>query len=137
VNTDTQIVAIAQLLETPLLNLVNYATLVTTNASRYRSAGGNMSLLEFGARRAQGPDGAVSASRYALMVTTQPRKVRMWSLMFLTKGGFDGTSNVLAGFLFDVLPKGTIAHSFITSFRFACLGSCVEVRLSHKRQSSR
>eukprot|EP01102_Stenamoeba_stenopodia_P001958 TRINITY_DN11771_c0_g1_i1.p1 TRINITY_DN11771_c0_g1~~TRINITY_DN11771_c0_g1_i1.p1 ORF type:complete len:587 (+),score=118.00 TRINITY_DN11771_c0_g1_i1:96-1856(+) len=91
-------IAIAQLLETPLLNLVNYATLVTTNASRYRLAGGNMSLLEFGARRAQGPDGAVSASRYAIM------------------GGFDGTSNVLAGYLFDVVPKGTIAHSFITSF---------------------
>ncbi len=92
-------IAVAQLLETSILTLTNYPSLMTTNAAKYRLAVGfDKGLIEFGLRRAQGPDGGVSASRYSYM------------------GGFDGTSNVLAGYLFGVPIKGTHAHSYVQSF---------------------
>eukprot|EP00041_Stephanoeca_diplocostata_P033933 m.1136509 g.1136509 ORF g.1136509 m.1136509 type:complete len:586 (-) comp24433_c0_seq1:2537-4294(-) len=90
---------LVQLLETPFLTMVNFASLVCTNAMRHRIAvGTDIQLLEFGLRRAQGPDGGLSASRYCYL------------------GGFDATSNVLAGQMFDIPIKGTHAHAFVTSY---------------------
>src|SRR5512139_26205 len=92
-------IAVAQLLETATLTLTNYPSLMTTNAAKYRlTVGFDKGLIEFGLRRAQGPDGGVSASRYSYM------------------GGFDGTSNVLAGYLFGIPIRGTHAHSYVQSF---------------------
>lgn len=92
-------IAVAQLLETPLVNLVNYASLVATNAARHRFvAGKSKMLLEFGLRRAQGPDGGISASKYCYL------------------GGFDATSNVAAGRLFGIPLRGTHSHAFVSSY---------------------
>ncbi|CAB4317782.1 unnamed protein product [Prunus armeniaca] len=92
-------VAVVQLLETPFLNLINYASLVATNAARHRFvAGESKMLLEFGLRRAQGPDGGIGASKYCYM------------------GGFHATSNVAAGKLFGIPLRGTHSHAFVSSF---------------------
>jgi len=86
----------AQLIETLLLNLINYQSLIATKASRMRLAAGNRGLSDFGLRRAPA-QGGLLASRAAVI------------------GGFDGTSNVEAAKLFNLEPAGTMAHSFIES----------------------
>jgi len=87
-----------QILETALLNIVNYQTLIATKAARIVAATQGEPVLEFGLRRAQGIDGALAASRAAYI------------------GGCAATSNVLAGKLFGIPVKGTHAHSWVMSF---------------------
>lgn len=97
---------LAQLLETTIINLVSFPSLIATNARRFgipnsrmkMIAGRDVQLSEFGLRRAQGPDGGLSASQYSYL------------------GGFDSTSNVLCGKTYGVTVNGTMAHSFVTSF---------------------
>ena len=88
----------AQLIETALLNVVNFQTLIATKGARLRWAAQGDPVIDFGLRRAHGPEGAVMASRAAYI------------------GGVDSTSNVLAGSLYDIPVKGTHAHSWIESF---------------------
>ncbi len=85
----------AQIIETALLNLVSFSTLIATKATRIKLATKGQPVFEFGLRRAQGMDGGVTASLAAYL------------------GGCDGTSNVLAGKLFGIPVKGTHAHSWI------------------------
>ncbi len=88
----------AQLIETALLNIINFQTLITTKAARVVAAAEGDSVIEFGLRRAQGIDGALAASRSAYI------------------GGCVGTSNVLAGYKFGIPIRGTHAHSWVMSF---------------------
>lgn len=88
----------AQILETALLNIVNFETLIATKAARICLATRGEPVIEFGLRRAQGVDGGLSASRAAYV------------------GGCVATSNVLAGRLYGIPVRGTHAHSWIMSF---------------------
>jgi nicotinate phosphoribosyltransferase len=92
----------AQLVETALLNILNFQTLVATKAARCVTAAHSSqhpgTVIEFGARRAQGPDGALSAARAAFI------------------GGARGTSNVEAGHTFGLPVVGTHAHSWVEAF---------------------
>lgn len=88
----------AQILETALLNQINFQTLVATKAARVCLAAEGEPVLEFGLRRAQGIDGGLSAARAAFV------------------GGCAATSNVLAGKLFGIPVKGTHAHSWVMAF---------------------
>lgn len=87
-----------QLLETILLNVINFSTLVATKASRVCAAAKGDPVLEFGLRRAQGMNGGLAASRAAYI------------------GGCAATSNVLAGKTYGIPVKGTHAHSWVMSF---------------------
>ena len=88
----------AQLVETAILNIINHQSLIATKAARVCYAAKGDGIMEFGLRRAQGPDAGIYGARAAVI------------------GGCIGTSNVLCGQLFDVPVKGTHAHSWIMSF---------------------
>lgn len=87
-----------QLLETTILNLVNFETLIATKASRVVTAADGGSVMEFGLRRAQGPDAGILGARAAFI------------------GGCQSTSNVLAGMRYGIPVSGTQAHSWIQCF---------------------
>ena len=89
----------AQLVETAILNIVNHQSLIATKAARVVYAAEGDGIMEFGLRRAQGPDAGLYGARAAMI------------------GGCVGTSNVLAGQLFGVPVRGTHAHSWIMSFK--------------------
>lgn len=88
----------AQIVETALLNLINFQTLIATKACRVVLAAGGDPVLDFGLRRAQGIDGGLTASRAAYI------------------GGCAATSNVLAGAMYGIPVRGTHAHSWVMSF---------------------
>ena len=88
----------AQLVETALLNIINHQSLIATKTARVIYAAQGDGVMEFGLRRAQGPDAGIYGARAAMIA------------------GCIGTSNVLAGQMFDVPVKGTHAHSWIMSF---------------------
>lgn len=89
----------AQLIETAILNIINHQSLIATKTSRIVHAARGDGVMEFGLRRAQGPDAGIYGARAAMIA------------------GCVGTSNVLAGQMFDVPVKGTHAHSWIMSFQ--------------------
>lgn len=88
----------AQLIETALLNIISHQTLIATKASRIVRAADGKKVVEFGLRRAQGPDAGIYGSRASII------------------GGCSGTSNVLASQMFSLDPKGTHSHSWVMSF---------------------
>ena len=88
----------AQLIETALLNIINHQTLIATKASRVVQAAEGGTIMEFGLRRAQGPDAGIYGARAAII------------------GGCVGTSNVLTGQMYNMPAMGTHAHSWVMSF---------------------
>jgi nicotinate phosphoribosyltransferase len=88
----------AQFLETALLNMVNHQTLIATKSAKICRAAKGDSVMEFGLRRAQGPDAGIYGARAAII------------------GGCSSTSNVLAGQMFSVPVSGTMAHSWVMDF---------------------
>ncbi len=88
----------AQFIETALLNILNFQTLIATKAARLCIAAGDDPVVEFGVRRAHGPDGGLSAARASFI------------------GGTRATSNLMAGRTFGIPVRGTLAHSWVESF---------------------
>ena len=89
----------AQFAETALLNIINHQTLIATKSSKIsRATGGRGTVMEFGLRRAQGPDAGIYGARAAII------------------GGCSSTSNLLAGQIFDIPVAGTMAHSFVMDY---------------------
>lgn len=88
----------AQFAETALLNIINHQTLIATKSSKICRAAGNGAVMEFGLRRAQGPDAGIYGARAAVI------------------GGCASTSNVIAGQMFDIPVSGTMAHSWVMDF---------------------
>lgn len=88
----------AQLVETALLNIINHQTLIASKSAKVCYAAKGDSVLEFGLRRAQGPDAGIYGARAAVI------------------GGCNSTSNVLAGKMFDIPVSGTHAHSWVMNF---------------------
>ena len=88
-----------QLVETAILNIINFQIMVATKAARIKSVVGNQAVMEFGSRRAQEFDAALWGTRAAYV------------------GGFDATSNVRAGKLFGIPISGTHAHSLVQTYR--------------------
>jgi nicotinate phosphoribosyltransferase len=88
----------AQFIETALLNIINHQTLIATKASRINTVAGEGKVIEFGLRRAQGPDAGIYGSRASII------------------GGCSSTSNVLSAQMFGISAKGTHAHSWVLSF---------------------
>jgi nicotinate phosphoribosyltransferase len=88
----------AQFIETALLNILNFQTLIATKAARVYIVADKDPVIEFGVRRAHGPDGGLSASRAAFI------------------GGARATSNLMAGKAFGIPVRGTVAHSWVESF---------------------
>lgn len=88
----------AQIVESALLNIVNFQTLIATKSQRVCRAANGSGVLEFGLRRAQGPDAAIYGARAAVI------------------GGCVSTSNTICAQMFDLVPKGTHAHSWVMTF---------------------